>query len=55
MQSDIFSKHKHYDGSSTLKMVGHDRKVLEENCKIFVNHFLNVKIPRLLAFISDLG
>jgi hypothetical protein len=36
-------------------MVGHDCKMLEENCTKFVNHFLKVKIPRLLAFISGLA
>jgi hypothetical protein len=31
-------------------MVGHDCKMLEENCKKFVSHFLKVNIPKLLAY-----
>jgi hypothetical protein len=49
-QSNIFSKRKYYDGSSTLKMVGHDCKMLKENCKKFVSHFLKVNILKLLAY-----
>ena len=35
----LFSKKKYYDGSSTLKIIGNDCKLLEENIDVFLDTF----------------
>jgi len=37
----FFSKKKYYDGSSNLKMIGNDCKLLELNIDVFLDSFLN--------------
>lgn len=36
----LFSKKKHYDGSETLKMIGNDCKILENNIDTFLDVFV---------------
>lgn len=46
----LCSKNKFYDGSSTLKMTGNDCKLLEDNCKKLIEHFLKVQQYKSMNF-----
>ena len=40
MYTYCYSKKKHYDGSDTLKMIGNDCKLIEENIDVFLDSFI---------------
>ena len=44
----IFSKKKYYDGSQTLKIIGNDCKLLENNIDTFISTFMETENDVLL-------